>query len=126
MMKKIFQAAVLAFAMAVNVASPALSQTVKSGTLQGVSVKWTTGSVKIVKDGNGHAIKLGSNFKTKKGPALYVYLGNEKPEKRIGKLKSISGAQSYAISGKTDIGKYSRVFIYCVPFKAVFGAGRIR
>ena len=93
--------------------------------IKGQSVKWTTGSVRILKDGDSHELRLGSNFKTKKGPALYVYLGNDKPEKSIGRLKSITGAQSYSISKRVDVKKYSRVFIYCVPFKAIFGVGRL-
>ncbi|KAG1702942.1 hypothetical protein GQR58_004426 [Nymphon striatum] len=81
---------------------------VKSGVIKGQSVKWTTGSVRILKSGDRHELRLGSNFKTKKGPALYVYLGNDKPEKRIGRLKSISGAQRYDISKRVDVSKYSK------------------
>lgn len=124
-MKNFFYTALMAFTLVGLTLNSVAAQTVKSGVIKGQSVKWTTGSVKISKSGAKHVLVLGSNFKTKKGPALYVYLGNDKPEKRIGKLKSINGAQSYDISSRVDVGKYSRVFIYCVPFKAVFGVGRI-
>ncbi len=124
-MKRFFYAVLMAATLLGLPINSVSAQTVKSGVIKGQSVKWTTGSVKIAKSGAKHILTLGSNFKTKKGPALFVYLGNDKPEKRIGRLKSINGAQSYDISSKTDISKYSRVFIYCVPFKAVFGVGRI-
>ncbi len=105
-------------------ATPA--QVIRSGTIQGQSVKWTTGSVRIVKTSSGHEIRLGSNFKTKRGPSLWVYLGNDRPEKRIGKLQSISGAQSYVVPANIHPGDYSRLFIHCVPFNATFGFAKLR
>ena len=118
---------IFAFTLAILPATYASAQTVKSGNITGSQkVPVTKGSVKIVKSGSGHKLQLGSNFKTKKGPALYVYLGNGKPEKRIGKLQSISGAQSYSIPGSVNISEYSNVYIYCVPYRVVFGSGSVR
>ena len=101
------------------------AEVVKSGNLHGDRVKYTQGSVKVIKDGGSYTIKLGSNFKTKSGPALYVYLGNGSPQKRIGRLKSTSGAQSYRVPASVDPTKYSKIYIYCVPFNAIFGSGGI-
>ena len=123
---KFFTQLFLALTIVLAPVSYATAQTVKSGNLVGEKVKWTQGSVKIVKSGSGHKIQLGSNFKTKQGPALYVYLGNGKPQKRIAKLQSISGAQSYAIPNSVNIDSYSNVYIYCVPFRVVFGSSRLR
>ena len=124
-MRKLAYLGSIIFAFAMMLSTSFAAEVVKSGVIKGQSVKWTTGSVKILKEGTKHQLKLGSNFKTKKGPALFVYLGNDKPEKKVGRLKSISGAQTYDISKRIDVNKYSRVFIYCVPFNAVFGVGRI-
>jgi len=108
-------------------ASASIADTVvKRGNIKGVSVKWTTGSVQIVKTSSGHELKLGSNFKTKRGPALVVFLGNDKPTKRIGRLKSIEGSQTYKIPASININAFSKVFIHCVPFNATFGAGKLR
>ena len=104
----------------------ASAQTIKTGTITGKSVKWTTGSVRIVRTSGGHELRLAENFKTKKGPSLWVYLGNVKPEKRIGRLKSVNGAQVYALPASVKIEDYSSVFIYCVPFNAVFGFAVLR
>lgn len=124
-MRKLAYFIVMIIALAGMTGSGFAASVLKSGIIKGQSVKWTTGSVRIVKSGAKHQLTLGNNFKTKKGPALYVYLGNEKPEKRIGRLKSTNGMQSYDLSERIDISKYSRVFIYCVPFRAVFGVGKI-
>ena len=97
----------------------------KRGNLHGDRVDYTQGSIQIIRDGGAYTLKLGSNFKTKTGPALYVYLGNGAPQKRIGKLKSTSGAQSYALPASVNPANYSKVYIYCVPFNAIFGSGSI-
>jgi len=99
---------------------------VSKGNLKGKAVKWTQGSVSVEKKGTSYTIKLGGNFKTKKGPALFVYLGNGSPTKKIGKLKAISGAQTYKVPASVDPSKYSTLYIYCVPFNAVFGSARLK
>lgn len=126
-MKNIFTAILASFALLAISAYPSFADTiVKRGTIKGVSVKWTTGSVQIVKTSSGHELRLGSNFKTKRGPALVVFLGNEKPSKRLGKLKAIEGSQTYKIPASVNINEFQKVFIHCVPFNATFGAGRLR
>lgn len=112
--------------LAYSLITPSHAATVKRGAINGKSVKWTQGTVKIEKVGGKYKIKLGGNFKTKKGPALFVYLGNGSPQKRIGRLKSTKGAQSYLVPRSIDPTKFSTLYIYCVPFKAVFGSARLR
>lgn len=104
----------------------AQSATVSRGNLVGQSVKFTQGAVAIEKNGASFSIQLGSNFKTKRGPALYLYLGNGSPQKRIGKLKSATGAQTYKIPSSVDPSNYSTLYIYCVPFQAIFGKAHLR
>jgi len=99
---------------------------IKKGNIKGVSVSWTTGSVKIVKTAKGHELRLGNNFKTKKGPALFVFLGNDKPKKRLGRLKSIEGSQTYKIPASINPDDFKKVFIHCVPFNATFGSGILK
>ncbi|MEM9277850.1 MAG: DM13 domain-containing protein [Pseudomonadota bacterium] len=123
-MKTLFRL-IIALNLVLLVAVHSQAQTIKSGTIRGASVSWTTGSASIVKAGNRHELRLGSNFKTKSGPSLWVYLGNNGPEKRIGKLKSINGAQTYKLPASINPKNYSKVYIHCVPFNATFGIGML-
>ena len=126
MTRALFTHLIFAAAILIGSASIAVSaEIVKRGNLRGDRVDYTQGSVQIIKDGDSYTIKLGSNFKTKSGPALYVYLGNGAPQKRIGRLKSTSGAQSYRVPASVNPADYSKIYIYCVPFNAIFGSGSI-
>ncbi|MFK7846121.1 MAG: DM13 domain-containing protein [Rhodothermales bacterium] len=71
-------------------------------------------------------VKLSNNFKTTSGPDLYVYLGNDKPTKIIGKLKKNSGSQTYALPDGVDLSKYSAVFIHCKKYNHTFGRADLR
>lgn len=111
------------FSIFLAVASIAEAAAVKRGTIRGQSVKYTTGTVTLDKMGSRYTIKLSGSFKTKAGPGLYLYLGNGSPQKRIGKLRA-SGAQSVRVPAGVDPAKYSTVYIYCAPFRAIFGSAR--
>ena len=127
MANKIYSAIWLSLALFISSASFSFgAEIIKRGNLVGERVSWTKGSVALVKDGNAFSIKLGAGFKTKSGPALFVYLGNGKPQKRIGKLKATSGSQSYAVPSSIDPRQYANLYIYCVPFNAIFGSAKIK
>jgi len=70
-------------------------------------------------------IRLGSNFKSSDGPDLYVYLGNSKPTRQIGKLRRTSGAQSYKLPSGVDASKYRNVFIHCKRYNHIFGRAKV-
>ena len=71
---------------------------------------------------SGSSIKL-TGFRTSPGPDLYVYVGNGKAIKLVGKLKCNSGNQTYSISGAE---KYSTVHIHCKRFSSTFGTARLK
>jgi len=114
------------FVVLALVTLPAVSQTIKRGKIKGQSVSWTTGTVSVVKTANGHEVRFGDDFKTKRGPSLWVYVGDDRPEKRIGKLKAISGSQVYKVPASLNPADYSKIYIYCVPFQAIFGKANLR
>ncbi|MEM7303530.1 MAG: DM13 domain-containing protein [Pseudomonadota bacterium] len=119
---------VVALVAALFIASTGLStaQTLKKGNFSGASGVSTSGGVSIVKKGNKAQIVISGNFKTRRGPGLYVYLGNGSPSKNIGKLRAIKGGQSYALPASVDISKYKNVYIYCKPFRKTFGKASLR
>ena len=98
----------------------------KSGSFRGANGVRTSGGVSVVKSGSKQQVVLSGNFSTKKGPSLWVYVGNGSPTKRVAKLKKIKGSQTYSLPAGVDIGKYSNVYIYCVPFKKTFGKARLK
>ncbi|MEO0328318.1 MAG: DM13 domain-containing protein [Pseudomonadota bacterium] len=116
---------VLVFSLLVFGAASVSAQVIKSGTIRGQSVEWTTGSVEIAQTATGYEVRLGNDFKTKRGPSLWIYFGNEKPEKRVDRIKSVTGAQTFRVPSSADPKLYSKLFIYCVPFNAVFGVATL-
>lgn len=104
----------------------AVADVVKLGDIKGKRVKWTQGSVVITGNPGNYRIQLGSNFKTKQAPALFVYLGHAKPTAEIGALKALNGAQSYRLPADIDPNKFSRLFIYCKPYGIVFGSAKLK
>lgn len=109
-----------------SVLSASAAETLKKGSFKGSSGVSTSGSVSIVKKSGKQKIVLSKSFKTKKGPSLWVYVGNGSPSKKIAKLKSIKGSQSYSVPKSVDLTKYKNVYIYCKPFKKTFGLAKLK
>ena len=65
------------------------------------------------------------NFSTDSGPRLHVYLSsasnNVNDAEDLGPLTSITGDQNYEIPSGTDLSRYNKVLIWCVPFSVSFG-----
>jgi len=83
--------------VAVAILSLALTSPVLAGSghFIGVEGERVSGNASV----SPTTVELASNFRTSKGPDLYVYLGNGGPSKIIGKLKKNSGFQTYTIPG---------------------------
>ncbi len=123
---KTIGAALISGLMALSVVPATAASTVKSGTFKGSGSVNTAGSVSVVKSGSTQTIVLSKNFTTKRGPSLWVYIGNGKPSKRIGKLQAVKGTQSYKLPAGLNIKDYANVYIYCRPFRKVFGSAKLR
>jgi hypothetical protein len=95
----------------------------KSGSFSGVDGHTVSGSVMVSTSGGKTTVKLSQNFKSQSGPDLYIYVGNGSPTKRIAKLKSFNGAQSYTFSGTTSV---SSVHVYCKRYSVGFGTANLK
>jgi len=93
-----------------------------SGSFIGTEGERVSGNAVV----SGKEVKLSKNFKTTSGPDLYVYLGNDKPTKIVGKLKKNSGSQTYELPDGIDLSDYSAVFIHCKKYNHTFGRADLR
>lgn len=78
---------------------------------------------------NGKNILLLNNFSSNNGPDLRVYLStttNASSFVNLGKLKSTSGKQTYAIPDGTDIDQFKFTLIWCQQFSVLFGKAEIQ
>jgi hypothetical protein len=100
--------------------------TERSGTFEGVSGYNVEGTV-VLDSGSGNAVslELQDDFKSSRGPGIYIYLTNNGTSieggVEIGKLRSPTGADSYSIPGGIKLDQYDQVLIYCKPFGVPFG-----
>jgi len=96
----------------------------KAGLFQNGPYGTVMGKAEIWKDTTGKYEVVLDSFSTNNGPDLYVYLSKEKMPVNfivVGKLKSISGRQSYALSDAPDLSQYTYVCIHCKAFNHLFG-----
>ena len=65
------------------------------------------------------------NFSTDNGPRLHVYLSsasnNINDAVDLGDLTNPTGDQNYEIPSGTDLSRYNKVLIWCVPYSILFG-----
>ncbi len=93
--------------------------------------KPTSGTAKIVKDGNKTYVELGANFQTSTdGPDLKVILFNDskiplhlkgKKYTTLAPLKEFKGKQRYEIPATVNLKDVKSVGIWCEQFDATFG-----
>jgi hypothetical protein len=88
------------------------------------SGSYTVSGVAQIYDDNGKKVLLLNNFSSSNGPDLKVYLSTTAGNAsfvNLGKLKSTSGKQTYAIPDGTDIDQFKFALIWCQQFSALFG-----
>lgn len=88
----------------------------KKGTFEGRSKHITTGSVKVVQDGERYIVELGDEFSLDNGPDPRVAFGKDgtyDPNSKLGALLNLKGKQSYAVPPTMDISGYNEVYIWC-------------
>ena len=81
-----------------------------------------SGGVTVTQANGKTTVKLASNFKSSSGPDLYIYVGTGKPSKRIAKLKSFNGAQTYSFAGTAPV---TSVHVYCKRYSVGFGTAKL-
>lgn len=100
----------------------------REGTWMG-SGSYTVSGVVQIYDDNGKRLLLLNNFSSSNGPDLKVYLSTTTDAAsfvNLGKLKSTSGKQTYAIPDGTDIDQFKFALIWCQQFSALFGKAETR
>jgi len=63
------------------------------------------------------------NFKTINGPNLHIYLAADLEGKDyidLGSIRATEGNVNYEVPAGTDIFKYNKVMVWCVPFRVLF------
>ncbi|WP_170382347.1 DM13 domain-containing protein [Ruegeria atlantica] len=88
----------------------------KNGTFEGRSNHITSGSVKLVKDGERYIVELGDDFSLDGGPDPRVAFGKDgtyAPDSKLGALLNLTGKQSYAVPPTMDVSGYNEVYIWC-------------
>lgn len=95
----------------------------REGTWTGSGSYNASGTAQIYDD-NGKKVLLLNNFSSSNGPDLRVYLSTTASATsfvNLGKLKSTSGKQTYAIPDGTDIDQFKFALIWCQQFSVLFG-----
>lgn len=97
----------------------------------------TSGTWKIVKNGDDHFVVLDSRFKTRSAPDLKLFLSRDTSSKltgrnatdnatRIAKLTSNSGAQRYKLPAGLDPSDFKTLIIHCERYSKLWSAGTLQ
>ena len=111
--------AVGAATMLSTVATGAAAQemmTKASGTFEGRSNHVTSGSVKVIVEGDRRFVELGDDFSLDGGPDPRVGFGKDGEylkDAYLGALLSLNGKQRYAVPSTWKVGDYNEVYIWC-------------
>ena len=107
--------------------NPSTATLIKSGALVGIGHS-VSGTAALF-DSVGKKILLLDPFSSQNGPDLKVYLSKDQNASSyisLGKLKSTSGKQSYAVPGNPVVTDYNYVLIWCEQFSVVFGSAKLQ
>ena len=100
---------------------------VKEGSLMGVGHS-VTGDIKVYDD-SGNLVVVLDPFMSQNGPDLKVYLSKDEKATdylNLGPLKSVTGKQSYNVTGTPDLNEYKFVMIWCQQFSVLFGIAELK
>ena len=111
--------AVSAAALLTSTATSAVSQEMMvktSGVFEGRSNHETSGSVKVVVEGERRFVELGDDFSLDGGPDPRVGFGKDGEYDRtayLGALLSLTGKQRYAVPTTWKVEDFNEVYIWC-------------
>lgn len=134
---RLFCASFLALALLASfAASNAFAEDApRAGSWTKKSVR-TSGSWRIITEGDRQVVVLGDDFKTSKAPDLKIFLsplpleevGNKNAVQGsllVGKLTSYKGGQRLLIPAGTDLGKYKSLLLHCEQYTKLFAAAAL-
>ena len=107
---------------------PTAAIVLRSAQIRGANGHGAMGTAEIVARGGAFTLELRSDFRIDSG-RNDVYLTNSPngitaADLNLGDMKSVSGAQSYAIPGDGSGHRY--VLLWCRPFQVPIGVGELR
>ena len=111
------------------VATPTPGPTVlRRALLSGANGHSAGGTVEIVRTGPAYTLEFRDDFRIDTG-SIDVYLANQgnqvtSADLNLGNLRSLSGAQSYAMPN--DGAGFRYVLLWCRPFRVPIGIGELR
>ena len=100
---------------------------VKKGMLVGVG-HVASGTASLY-DSLGARVIVLDPYSSQNGPDLKVYLSKDQNASQyinLGPLKSITGKQSYDVTGMPDFGEYKFVLIWCQQYSVLFGNAEVQ
>jgi hypothetical protein len=106
---------------------PSQATLLSTGPMMGVG--HTVNGTASIYEMSGKKIVYLSPYMSQNGPDLRVYLskdGDATDYINLGKLKSTSGKQSYAVPGNPDVSDYKFVIIWCQQFTVLFGVAELK
>lgn len=80
------------------------------------------GKALLIEDGPDIILRF-EDFETINGPNLHIYLSSDLGSSDfidLGEIKATKGNVNYDIPLGTDLTKYDKVLVWCVPFKVLF------
>ena len=107
---------------------PSHATLLRSGAMMGAGGHTVSGTAGIYEQ-SGKKVVFLSPYMSQNGPDLRVYLskdGDATDYINLGKLKSVSGDQSYQVPGNPDVSEYKFVIIWCQAFTVLFGVAETR
>jgi hypothetical protein len=101
---------------------------VRQGSFKGLSNHDTSGTVTLVKVGDGYVIELGADFVFDGAPDPKVAFGKDgryDPATLIELLRANSGAQSYAVPNTINPEDFNEIYIWCEKYSVGLGVASI-
>lgn len=101
---------------------------IASGTFDGRSDHITTGRVTVEKTPSGYQLRFAGDFSLDGAPDPVVALGNGETysvENKLGALKNITGAQTYALPASFKPGQFNEVYVWCEKFSVPLGVATL-
>ena len=102
----------------------------RTGAFEGLNGYRASGDVTLMVNAEGNlTLVLADNFSAADGPGLYFYLSNQ-PSRvsggiEIGAVRSVTGADEYAVPEGVGLGDFNHVVLYCKPFGVGFGTAQL-
>lgn len=109
--------------------SASFAQTL-SGTFVGRDASHQgSGSFTLIEENGERILTFSDDFRASRGPDLFVWLvkGDDTSTfVNLGRLQSVSGAQSYTVPEDVNLSDFDRVIIWCRLFRFLFSTAEFQ